>query len=195
MPLLTSSRIRLGISGLWHVSAVRGPATSRQLSGVKETCRRWGWTAEFGESRGGISPPRAPRTVREPLDSHGSRCSAVGTRSQQLCLVHGLLLLPVGFSWPVASVEQRSPFAPAPLQDLRHYYGLLRPCAPLRYSRPRGFGRLRLLPWHRRTGSHVPYKSQVELRAAYMPDATRTAFRTAPELVPGNGPTPGFGIV
>ncbi len=29
------------------------------------------------ESRGGISPPRAPRTVREPLDSHGSRCSAV----------------------------------------------------------------------------------------------------------------------
>src|SRR5712691_9184575 len=29
------------------------------------------------ESRGGISPPRAPRTVREPLDSYGSRCSAV----------------------------------------------------------------------------------------------------------------------
>ena len=29
------------------------------------------------ESRGGISPPRAPKTVREPLDSHGSRCSAV----------------------------------------------------------------------------------------------------------------------
>jgi putative tryptophan/tyrosine transport system substrate-binding protein len=29
------------------------------------------------ESRGGISPPRAPRTVHEPLDSHGSRWSAV----------------------------------------------------------------------------------------------------------------------
>src|ERR1700741_2049414 len=28
------------------------------------------------ESPGGISPPGAPRTVREPLDSHGSRCSA-----------------------------------------------------------------------------------------------------------------------
>jgi hypothetical protein len=27
------------------------------------------------ESRGGISPPRAPRTVHEPLDSHSSRCS------------------------------------------------------------------------------------------------------------------------
>src|ERR1019366_2909761 len=58
------------------------------------------------ESRGGISPPRAPKTVREPLDSHGSRCSAIGTRGQRLCLVHGLLLLPDGFSWPVASVEQ-----------------------------------------------------------------------------------------
>ena len=29
------------------------------------------------ELRGGISPPRAPRHVREPLDSYGSRCSAV----------------------------------------------------------------------------------------------------------------------
>jgi hypothetical protein len=28
--------------------------------------------------------------------------------------------------------EQRSPFAPTPLQSLHHYYGLLRPCAPLR---------------------------------------------------------------
>src|SRR5580693_4723278 len=53
------------------------------------------------------------------------------------------------------------------------HYGLLRPCAPLRYSRPRGWSRLRLVPWHRRTGSHVPYESLVELRAAYMPDAVR----------------------
>src|SRR6266478_6892757 len=34
-------------------------------------------TTEFVESPGGISPPGAPKTVREPLDSHGSRCSAV----------------------------------------------------------------------------------------------------------------------
>jgi hypothetical protein len=71
------------------------------------------------ESPGGISPPGAPRTVRKPLDSHGSRCSAIGTRGQQLCLIHELLLLPVGFSWPVVSAEQRSPFGPAPLQSLR----------------------------------------------------------------------------
>jgi len=31
--------------------------------------------------------------------------------------------------------------------------------------------RLRLFLWHRRSGSHVPSKSLVELRAAYMPDA------------------------
>ena len=30
----------------------------------------------LGESREGISPPRAPKTVREPLDLHGFRCSA-----------------------------------------------------------------------------------------------------------------------
>src|SRR6516225_5822376 len=29
------------------------------------------------ESPGGIAPPGAPRTVHDPLESHGSRCSAV----------------------------------------------------------------------------------------------------------------------
>ena len=43
--------------------------------------------------------------------------------SHRLHLVHGLLLLPDGVSWPVASVEQRSPFGPAPLQSLHPYYG------------------------------------------------------------------------
>src|SRR5262249_38878398 len=31
-------------------------------------------------------------------------------------------------SWSVAKAEQRNPFAPAPLQGLQRYYGLLRPC-------------------------------------------------------------------
>src|SRR6202007_2550849 len=66
---------------------------------------------------------------------------------ERLYLVHRLLLLPVGFSWPVVSAEQCSPFGPAPLQSLHPYYELLRPCAPHRYSRPCGFDRLRLLPW------------------------------------------------
>src|SRR4029077_5737969 len=65
---------------------------------------------------------------------------------ERLCLVHVLLPSPDGFSWPVALAEQRSPFAPTPLQSLHHYYGLLRPCAPLRYSRPHGWSRLWLVP-------------------------------------------------
>jgi hypothetical protein len=34
------------------------------------------------ESRGGVSPPRAPRTVREPLDSYGSQCSALAMQKR-----------------------------------------------------------------------------------------------------------------
>ena len=45
------------------------------------------------------------------------------------------------------------------------------------------------------TGSHVPYKSLVELRATYMPDAARANFRTAPELIPEEGSPPGSDIV
>ncbi len=45
------------------------------------------------------------------------------------------------------------------------------------------------------TGSHVPYKSLVELRAAYTPDAARAAFRSTPELIPEDGSAPGFDIV
>src|SRR3984893_15507578 len=53
------------------------------------------------------------------------------------------------------------------------HYGAVRPSPAHRYFRPRGWSRLRLFPWHRRSGSHVPYKSLVELRAVYMPDAAR----------------------
>ena len=33
------------------------------------------WRARFGESPGGIPPQVALRTLHEPVDSHGSRCS------------------------------------------------------------------------------------------------------------------------
>src|SRR6516165_8159848 len=67
--------------------------------------------------------------------------------------------------WPAAAAEQRSPFSPAPLQSLHPYYEVLRPCAPLRYAGPRG-RRLVVSLGIGATGSHVPYKSLVELRAA-----------------------------
>ena len=39
----------------------------------------WGLNVEQIEVEwpGGLSPPGSPRTVREPLDSYGSRCSAI----------------------------------------------------------------------------------------------------------------------
>ena len=40
------------------------------------------------------------------------------------------------------------------------HYEAVRRCPAHRYFRPRGWRRLRLFPWHRRSGSHVPYKSR-----------------------------------
>ena len=48
-----------------------------------------------------------------------------------------------------------------------------------------------LFPWHRRPGSHVPYKSQIELRAASMPDAA-WAVSGIPQADPGGMATPRF---
>src|ERR1700680_4593028 len=74
---------------------------------------------------------------------------------------------PVGPS----STAMTHPLRSTGITPLQHYYGAVRPSPAHRYFRPRGWSRLRLFPWHRRPGSHVPYKSQIELRAAYMPDA------------------------
>src|ERR1700687_2716962 len=57
------------------------------------------------------------------------------------------------------------------ITPLQRYYEAVRPSPAHRYFRPRGWSHLHLFPWHRRPGSHVPYQSQIELRAAYMPDA------------------------
>jgi hypothetical protein len=69
------------------------------------------------------------------------------------------------------STAMTRPLCSTGITPLRRYYEAVRPSPAHRYFRPRGWSRLRLFPWHRRPGSHVPYKSQIELRAAYMPDA------------------------
>ena len=48
-----------------------------QFGGRPDSRHRSPFGPFLSSSRGGISPPRAPRTVREPLNSYGSRCSAV----------------------------------------------------------------------------------------------------------------------
>src|SRR5262249_11770028 len=56
--------------------ALRVPA-KWQLSARFSRSRPDRDSAGVVESPGGLSPPGAPRSVREPLDSYGSRCSAV----------------------------------------------------------------------------------------------------------------------
>ncbi len=82
-----------------------------------------------------------------------------------------------------------------PLQHPQPYYGPLRPYAPHRYSGPCGVRRLGVSLRIGATGSHVPYKSLIRLRAAYMPDAARAGFRATPELIPEESRTPGFDII
>ncbi len=68
------------------------------------------------------------------------------------------------------------------ITPLHHYYGAVRPSPAHRYFRPRGWSRLCSFPWHRRSGSHVPYRSQIELRAVYMPDAAWAVSVHPPSL-------------
>jgi hypothetical protein len=93
---------------------------------------------------------------------------------------------PVGPS----STAMTCPLRSTGITPLRHYYGAVRPSPAHRYFRPRGWSRLRLFPWHRRPGSHVPYKSPVELRAAYMPDAAWAVSGHPPSLSRRQGQPP-----
>src|SRR6516165_2026665 len=79
----------------------------------------------------------------------------------------GFLPLPVDPSQMAVTRSLRS----TDITPFPRYYGAVRPSPAHRYFRPRGLSHLRLFPSHRHRGSHVPYKSLVELRAAYMPDA------------------------
>src|SRR6202795_2747332 len=80
------------------------------------------------------------------------------------------------------STAMTCPLCSTGITPLHHYYGAVRPSPAHRYFRTRGWSRLRLFPWHRRPGSHVPHKSQIELRAAYMPDAAWAVSVHPPSL-------------
>jgi hypothetical protein len=69
------------------------------------------------------------------------------------------------------STTMTHPLRSMGIAPLRRYYEAVRPSPAHRYFQPHGWSRLCFFPWHRRPGSHVPYKSLVELRAASMPDA------------------------
>ena len=85
---------------------------------------------------------------------------------------------PVGPS----STAMTRPLRSTGITPLRHYYEAVRPSPAHQYFQPRGWSRLCFFPWHRRPGSHVPHKSQIELRAAYTPDAAWAVSEHPPSL-------------
>src|SRR6202023_670225 len=104
-------------------------------------------------------------TLRVILLAPAASCPR--TKAARLPLNIGFLPLPVD---PI-SKAMTHPLRSTGITPLQHYYEAVRPSPAHRYFRPRGWSRLCLFPWHRRPGSHGPYKSLVELRAAYTPDA------------------------
>src|SRR5215472_13390651 len=78
-PLCPSSHLLPPRSGLersdfvhWHRRDDRSSWRIGRLAGVKLTLSNNRMISAVVESPGGVSPPGAPRTVREPLDSYGS---------------------------------------------------------------------------------------------------------------------------
>jgi hypothetical protein len=92
---------------------------------------------------------------------------------------------------PVDPVQRGGPSRSTGITPLHHYYGAVRPYPAHRYFRPRGCSHLSLFPWHHGIGSHVPYRSPVEIRATdcRMPLGRSQA---SPKLIPKVGPTLGF---
>src|SRR4051812_47809123 len=92
-------------------------------------------------SAGGISPPAAHRTVRKPLDLHGSSqplpcplAMTVGAESDRSSRLLGWR--PPSLSWVIR-------FAPRSLQALRRYYRRIRPLHAHRYFPPSWFALIR----------------------------------------------------
>src|SRR6202163_950772 len=138
----------LGLDGLaldrsrYAGSGQRLPTTEGAQATSSVTCRS------------GSTPEQ--KLTRRPCSSSQRRLTSISAATASQCSTKS------GTSAPLRSTG---------ITPLHHYYGAVRPSPAHRYFRPRGWSRLRLFPWHRRPGSHVPYKSQIELRAAYMPDA------------------------
>ena len=67
-------------------------------------------TRKIVESPRGVAPLGAPRSVREPLDSYGSRCSAVS----KACLLYTTGFVPFLRTYPGARIPQ-------PTEVLEHF--------------------------------------------------------------------------
>jgi len=163
----------------------------RQTSGRNQTAG-----TRFGGQLASSRPEEFHlRALPEPCMTLSSHTAPdVRPLLKRLCLAQGLLLFPVG-QWP--RPNNPAPFAPAPLQGLRRYYGLLRPCASLRYSRPRGWSRLRLAPSRRRRDEAqvLTFHTKAGRASRRLHAGCRSgSIRASPELIPEEGSPPGSDI-
>src|SRR5258705_139875 len=116
---------------------------------------------------------QTPFTFNEFTENPEPSCACLLRRSYAEPLA--LLLVCLKFTMPVGlGSTMTHPRRSMGIAPLRRYYEAVRPSPAHRYFQPHGWSRLCFFPWHRRPGSHVPYRSLVELRAAYTPDAARS---------------------
>src|SRR6266852_1408737 len=84
---------------------------------------------------------------------------------------------------PVDQVDHDPHSPPTSLHGhypLHGYYGAVRPCFGVSVLSASRVLRLRLFPWHHRTGSQVPHQSQDQSHASSTPDITWTVTRFPP---------------
>jgi hypothetical protein len=135
------------------------------------------------ESARGVSPRAAHRSGRDTLASSGSchRAKTAAFRREKRAL-------PVA-SWPAPNVGDLPP-------SLHGHYPaslLLRSSPPLPAASVLSASQVRclyLFPWHRWTGSQVPYESPNESHASYTPDTVWPVGRFPPHSSWSSGATP-----
>ena len=152
-------------SGTLGDATTRWPAAYPPIAAVSGGCqRRQRWPSRPGEFH--------PKPLTDPdlnLSIHPARVTA--RRLPPSAEPSGSSRFdPVG----PRSTTMTHPLRSMGIAPLRRYYEAVRPSPAHRYFQPHGWSRLCFFPWHRRPGSHVPYRSLVELRAAYTPDAARS---------------------
>ena len=145
--------------------------------------------SQFVESPGGISPPGAPRTVHDPLEPHGSRCSAVA--------LNGFASSTGSSCLQLASSQARTtqPLRSSPITGPSTLLRAAPPCAPLRYSRPRGWSRLRLVPSRHQRDEAQVLTFHTKAWSSFAPPTCRMPlgqYQGIPRADPGGRVTPRF---
>jgi len=103
--------------------------------------------------------------------------------------------LQVFFYWLPSTTDSAASRARIGAETGRRYYGLLRPCAPLRYSRPRGWSRLRLVPSRRRRDEAQVLTFHTKAWSSFAPPTCRMPlgqYQGIPRADPGGRVTPRF---